>query len=84
MHNIIIILKCNEVIAFFRLSERICGFNREELLIKSQTIHWLIKRQSCHHIETSQLVCRADQLTGFFMMATSTFSNSSKFQIFFL
>ena len=30
----------------------------------------LIKRQSCDHIETSQSICRADQLTGFYMMAT--------------
>ena len=29
-----------------------------------------IKRQSCHHIETSQLICSANQLTGFYMMAT--------------
>ena len=24
---------------------------------------------SCHHIETSQLICSANQLTGFYMMA---------------
>ena len=29
----------------------------------------LIKHQSCHHIETSQFICRANQLTGFYMMA---------------
>ena len=34
------------------------------------TQSWLIKRQSCHHIETSQLICRANQLTGFYMVAT--------------
>ena len=26
--------------------------------------------QCCHHIETSQLICSAHQLTGFYMMAT--------------
>ena len=26
----------------------------------------LIKRQSCHHIETSQLIYKANQLTGFY------------------
>ena len=31
----------------------------------------LVKRQSCHHTETSQLICRANQLTGSYMMATS-------------
>ena len=30
----------------------------------------LIKCQSYHHKETSQLICFANQLTGFFMMAT--------------
>ena len=27
-----------------------------------------IKRQCCPHIETSQLICTANQLTGFYMM----------------
>ena len=31
-------------------------------------------RQSCHHIETSQLICRANQLTGFYMMVTYAFN----------
>ena len=34
----------------------------------------LIKCQSCHHIETSHLICRANQLTGFYMMATLAFN----------
>ena len=34
----------------------------------------LIKCQSCHHIETNQLICRANQLGGFFMMATLAFN----------
>ena len=34
----------------------------------------LIKRQSCHYKETSQLICSANQLTGFYMMATSAFN----------
>ena len=33
-----------------------------------------IKRQSCHHIGTSQLVSRANQLTGFYMIATLAFN----------
>ena len=37
-------------------------------------IHYLIKRQSCHHIETSQLICRANHLTGFYMMANFSFN----------
>ena len=34
--------------------------------------HERVKRQSCHHIEISQLIC-ANQLTGFYMMATWAF-----------
>ena len=34
----------------------------------------LIKRQSCHHIETSQLSSSANQLTGFCMMETLAFN----------
>ena len=29
---------------------------------------------SCHHIETSQLICPANQLAGFYMMATLAFN----------
>ena len=32
-------------------------------------LYQLIKHQSYYHIETSQLICRANQLTGFHMMA---------------
>ena len=34
----------------------------------------LIKRQSCHDIETSQLICSANQLTAFYMMASLAFN----------
>ena len=33
-----------------------------------------MKHQICHHIETSQLICKASQLTGFYMMATLAFN----------
>ena len=32
------------------------------------------KHQSCHHIETSNLICSANQLIGFYMMATLVFN----------
>ena len=35
---------------------------------------YLIKHQSCYHRETSQLTCSANQLTGFYMMATLAFN----------
>ena len=43
--------------------------------------YWLclIKLQSCHHIETIQLIFRANQLTGFYMMATLAFNELSNF-----
>ena len=28
---------------------------------------WLIKRQSCHHVEINQLIWRANQITGFYI-----------------
>ena len=34
----------------------------------------LMKRENCHHIETSQLIYPADQLTGFYTMATLAFN----------
>ena len=33
-----------------------------------------IKHQSCHHIETSQLISRANQSTGFYMTVTLAFN----------
>ena len=42
---------------------------------------YLIKRQSCRHIETSQLICSADQLIGFYMAATLTFNELSLFYL---
>ena len=38
----------------------------------------LIKRQSCRYIETNQLICFANQLTGFYMMATLAFNELSE------
>ena len=34
----------------------------------------LIKRQNFHHVETSQLICRANQLIDFYMMGTLAFN----------
>ena len=32
------------------------------------------KHQNCHIIETSHLICRSNQLTGFYMIATLAFN----------
>ena len=39
----------------------------------------LIKSQSCHHIETNQLICRANHMTGFYAMATLVFNELTYF-----
>ena len=44
-----------------------------------QVTHYLIKRQSGHHIKNSQLICSANQLTGFYMMANLTFNVIMKY-----
>ena len=49
------------------------------LRIKLSSLHQLIKRQSCHDVETSQLICSANQLTGFFMIATLAFNELKAF-----
>ena len=36
------------------------------------------KCQNCHHIETSQQICCANQLTGFYVMTTLAFNESKK------
>ena len=41
---------------------------------------WLIKRQSCHHVETSQLICTANLLTGFCMMTILAFKGYLRFK----
>ena len=38
----------------------------------------LIKHQSCPYIETSHLICSANQLTGFYMMSTLPFNELRK------
>ena len=38
-----------------------------------------IKCQCCPHIETSQLICTANQLTGFYMWATLALNGLTNF-----
>ena len=37
-------------------------------------MYQLNKGHGCHHIETSHLNCRVNQLTGFYMMETLAFN----------
>ena len=43
--------------------------------------HYLIKRKSCSHMETCQLICRANQLSGFCMMTIFAFNELIQFRI---
>ena len=46
-----------------------------DLVTDGSISSYLIKHQSCHHIETSQLIWSANQFTGFYMMATLAFND---------
>ena len=37
-------------------------------------LQYLIKHESCHNLETSQMICKANQLTGSYMKATLAFN----------
>ena len=39
------------------------------------------ERQSCHDIETRQLICFANQLTGFYMMGTLVFNELNRYYL---
>ena len=41
-------------------------------------------RRSCHHIQTIQLICFVNPLTGFFMMASLTFNELIFSVLFFV
>ena len=43
-----------------------------------------IKCQCCPHIETSQLICSANQLTTFYMRATLTFNGLIQLLLYIL
>ena len=47
--------------------------------LKGVIIFSLIKCQCCRHIETSQLICRANQLTGFTIRGTLALSGLIRF-----
>ena len=44
--------------------------NYDALHTQESTRNNLLKGQSCQHIGTSQLICSANQLTGFYTIAT--------------
>ena len=50
------------------------------LNVDTESLPEFIKRQSSHLIETSKLICTANQLTSFYMVATLAFNELSYFQ----
>ena len=61
-------LSLNKIIPGIKLSINIAARICTEFL--SKMFDWPIKCQCCPHKETSQLICIASQLTGFYMRAT--------------
>ena len=55
------------------------SLNIDSDVITTTLLH--IKRQSSYPIETSQMICRANQLAGFYMMATLTFNELKRRQL---
>ena len=51
------------------------GYGIIKMLILSTLYVCNFKRRSCHHIETSQLICSTNQLIDFYMMATLAFDD---------
>ena len=49
----------------FETKMRLKRYSRSQYLIWLNT-YWHIKCQCCPHLETSQLICTADQLSGFY------------------
>ena len=48
-------------------------------MVTSEAFHQRIKCQCCPHIETSQLTCSANQLTGLYMRPTLAFNGLRTF-----
>ena len=44
------------------------------ILGASVLVFKLIKQKSCHHIESSQLICKTIPMTGFYMIASLVFN----------
>ena len=54
-----------------------------DALIDVTSSFLLIERKSWHYIETNQLICRADQLTGFYMTTTLAFNELNEMLVIF-
>ena len=72
---------CNVILAISKSTDfkrYVYNIFSRKILLSLLKKDWLIKHQSCHHIETSQLIWRANEWTGFYMMATSAFNELKK------
>ena len=54
-----------------------------EALIDVTSSILLIERKSWHYLETNQLICGANQLSGFFMMTTLAFNELNEMLVIF-
>ena len=59
---------------FWKVIKKFFPIKQNVLIVTNQNevanIRNSLKGQSLHHIETSELICSGNQLTGFYMMAT--------------
>ena len=62
------------LLPFYMAVATYCYYKKVRRTMRTAIVSYLLKRQSCYHIETSQLICSANQLTSFYMMTTSVFN----------
>ena len=70
--------KKNTIFLFFL---RFCNGQQFINVQNCNLIIKLIKRQSCHHIETTHLTCSENLLTGFYMMTTLAFNELRHYEL---
>ena len=70
--------KKNNIFLFFL---RFCNGQQFINVQNCNLIIKLIKRQSCHHIETTHLTCSKNLLTGFYMMTTLAFNELRHYEL---
>ena len=62
-------------LVFFKKNQQMFFFvDKLRILGASVLVFKLIKQKSCHHIESSQLICKTIPMTGFYMIASLVFN----------
>ena len=61
---------CLGLLDFCKVQSNLSIYQDENNTLLLENIFYPLNDQCSHHIETSQLICRANQLTGFYIMGT--------------